>query len=83
MSSREELRQRLNNLLERIKALHDQVERVEYEKKVLLLTWQKRLAEVKAEVVALRALTDQVLSYDGEATRMGRSGPHHSGSGRS
>lgn len=83
IQSREQLRQRLNELLARVKLLHDRAERLAHEKKVLLLTWQERWAEVNEEVVALRALTDQVLSYDGEATRMGRPGPHHKRSGRS
>ncbi len=83
IQSREQLRQRLNELLARVKALHERAERLAHEKKVLLLTWQERWAEVKAEVVALRALTDRVLSYDGEATRVGRPGPHHKRSGRS
>jgi len=83
IQSREQLRQRLNELLARVKLLYDRAERLAHEKKVLLLTWQERWAQVKEEVVALRALTDQVLSYDGEATRVGRPGPHHKRSGRS
>jgi len=83
IQSREQLRQRLNELLARAKALHDRVGQLAHEKKVLLLTWQERWAEVKEEIGALRVLTDQVLSYDGEATRVGRPGPHHRGSRRS
>ncbi len=81
--SRAQLRERLYALLERVKALRQEADQLAHEKKVLLLTWQKRCAEVKAEVGALRALIDQVLSYDREAPRMDRAGPHHNGSGRS
>jgi len=81
--SRERLRERLGELLRRVQALREQVDRLQHEKKVLLLTWQERWREVQGEVGALRAYVDQVLSYDGKASRVGRSGPYYRRPGRS